>query len=57
MVVINNPPASSSGTPATPTLITAGTTYSVASSTQVVFTEEIQVDGELSIDGVLAGTF
>ena len=37
----------------TPTLIPSGSVFTVAENTQVLFTEEIHLDGDLNIDGWL----
>ncbi len=38
---------------APPTFVPSGKTYKVKADTQVLFTEEIDLDGDLDLDGVL----
>ena len=37
----------------TPTLVSSGQTFTVPADTQVLFSEEIELEGDLDLDGVL----
>lgn len=41
------------GVEATPTKIPLGAVFTVAADTQVLFSEEIELDGEIDLDGIL----
>lgn len=41
------------GAAAVPTVVADGAVFSVPAGSQVLFTEEIELDGELDLDGVL----
>lgn len=45
--------AGTGGAPATPTKILAGTTFTVAACTQVLYKHPIKIDGVLRTDGIL----
>lgn len=53
VVTFDAPSAPTSVAAMTPTVVASGDTFTVPAGTQVLFAEEIDVEGELDIDGVL----